>query len=540
MDVPLAYYQCEETVAPALDLVAGYNLSTQFGAIASVPGKIGKAFNMGTWGGRTVSTARFNFYQHAFSLRCWINPDFGFNFPTGNYNATIVLSQSWGLSWLGAIPGIHWEVVDDLGASVAVESGPIASGWHRVVCWWEPGVGVGLKIDNGPSLHTASTRTGLLDLGDGPLTFPETGGAPAPGQSLDEVVVWDIVLTEEDMLFDWNGGAGRTYPRLLPMNCNANSLLEAAKCYRCIPPGMQNSVATNLLCQWANASVEPAPCQSDVVEEWVVRVGLAGGTAPTAEIYDALCKFVNGLVTDGIYNKMVAVNCLVPGATSPATTPQELIRAMVPIIQGEGSNLWTNTGPFVAGDLSAQGLQGNNVNYLRTGVVPQTSAKISDTTMGVTVCITGATNEGNEFDFGAADGGPEQLLLTTTQSATNLSFFDCWSGAAGAGRCISVAANANWVGFLSGNRISATDSKIFRASSTVLFSTFATLGATDKTHAINVDCWFFCANSSGAPTARTSRRYSFFAIHQGLTPAEAQAFFNRIYTLRNALGGGAP
>lgn len=41
------------------------------------------------------------------------------------------------------------------------------------------------------------------------------------------------------------------------MNCDANSLLQAATCLRCIPPGLQSAVRTKLLCEWANAEPEP-------------------------------------------------------------------------------------------------------------------------------------------------------------------------------------------------------------------------------------------------------------------------------------------
>jgi hypothetical protein len=34
------------------------------------------------------------------------------------------------------------------------------------------------------------------------------------------------------------------------MTCDPNTLMEAAKCFRCIPKGMTKEVMIYLLCQW--------------------------------------------------------------------------------------------------------------------------------------------------------------------------------------------------------------------------------------------------------------------------------------------------
>lgn len=36
------------------------------------------------------------------------------------------------------------------------------------------------------------------------------------------------------------------------MNCDPKALMEAAKCFRCIPRGSLKEVMIYLLCQWAN------------------------------------------------------------------------------------------------------------------------------------------------------------------------------------------------------------------------------------------------------------------------------------------------
>lgn len=41
------------------------------------------------------------------------------------------------------------------------------------------------------------------------------------------------------------------------MNCDPNALMEAAKCFRCIPAGEQAAIQIYLLCQWANMPTGP-------------------------------------------------------------------------------------------------------------------------------------------------------------------------------------------------------------------------------------------------------------------------------------------
>jgi hypothetical protein len=43
------------------------------------------------------------------------------------------------------------------------------------------------------------------------------------------------------------------------MNCDPNALIEAAKCFRCLPPGMTREMLVYLLCQWANSTACTLP-----------------------------------------------------------------------------------------------------------------------------------------------------------------------------------------------------------------------------------------------------------------------------------------
>lgn len=211
---PLVYYKCEELVAPAVDQVAGLNLSTFAGAITSIPGIIGNGFDMSTWEGRTVNTSLFNFVGKDFMVRLWFQPCYDVNYPTSQYFSRLI---EWDTQWelrhglVAPFDMINWTLTVVPGPDVTVSSGTIPPGWHRIIAWYRVGVEAGLKIDNDPNITVATVKP-LFSGAASQLTLAQTFGAPPPTQGIDEVGIWDRIWTATEMLNDWNGGAGRTYP----------------------------------------------------------------------------------------------------------------------------------------------------------------------------------------------------------------------------------------------------------------------------------------------------------------------------------------
>ncbi len=77
--------------------------------------------------------------------------------------------------------------------------------WHRVVLWRTASV-IGIKVDNQTSETFATSGAAAFSH----LRF-RNGSSEAV--TYDEIAVWrGYVPTESELRWDWNGGAGRTYP----------------------------------------------------------------------------------------------------------------------------------------------------------------------------------------------------------------------------------------------------------------------------------------------------------------------------------------
>jgi hypothetical protein len=94
---------------------------------------------------------------------------------------------------------------------------PIDDNWHRlIVTYHKPTSTLKMRLDMDP-IGAPQTNTGIVfdPWGDQVIYLGTLGSNNVPGLNLDEIAFWrDYILTEDDMLADWNGGAGLTYPPL--------------------------------------------------------------------------------------------------------------------------------------------------------------------------------------------------------------------------------------------------------------------------------------------------------------------------------------
>lgn len=368
------------------------------------------------------------------------------------------------------------------------------------------------------------------------------------------------------------------------MSCDATTLMREAKCFRCIPAGMQAAVQSYLLASIAGGSMDvdellngarcltsclppgllfevkthllcqivenlpspepPAPtCSSAIVDDWETRQIANGGTASSEHTLNVLCDFANGLIDEGLItvdgtgmptaaSKIKSLICVVPGDTSPATLNAEIVRAITPLITLAGNDPWTNVGPFVAADLTNDGLKANaSTKYLRTGCIPAT-CYASDASGGLSWYTVTAVNLGYA-EMGAWQGTNRFSL----QAWNNTNYWDCWNTTAGQGR--ATYASPLFRGFLSGNRTAANLSKCYFANSITGFGTGVTIVTTGGTRPNAQDIWAFCFNNNGLPGSLSGRRDSFFAVHEGLTAGECEALYDLVQLMRIRMGGGA-
>ena len=205
--------------------------------------------------------------------------------------------------------------------------------------------------------------------------------------------------------------------------------------------------------------IDPHPPEIDVVASWADRVVTNGGSQPLQSTIDTLYTFYNGLVSAGLADKMIAVNCFVP---------DNLIAAITPLIvhpELGGIDPWTNVG-FVAGDLSPAGLAGNSGGIgktLRTGL-QLTNCFPNTNSAGITIYNTLSDTTVKHDCAIATNSGANSFQLLTCYDAGQTAYFDCFNNTTGR---VSGPALPGGVGYTSGNRISATDARIYIAKSTV-------------------------------------------------------------------------
>lgn len=310
------------------------------------------------------------------------------------------------------------------------------------------------------------------------------------------------------------------------ISCQPSDLAAASKCFRALDRKQIAAARSSLICSWANGSPTPPPVvvYHPLVEAWILQVAANGGARASDNTLSSLSTFCYGLDSAALTSLMIAVNCLVP---------DNLTAALTPLIHNQGFTLWTNNG-YVAGDLTVNGIIGNGTSkYLDTGIKPSV-AFASINSGGITLYGTTPQN-GSNTDLGGGVGNAFFQLLISAY-ASNV-YFDCWTQTDGR----LTTGNSLYTGFISGNLTGGGLRRVYEANSGLAFNTKATSNnlPVGGPAACTSNLFFDTSSDGGAPTANyCARRKSFAAVHEGLTSAQAQAFYNLIQALRTSLGGG--
>lgn len=203
-----AYYKLDEA-APTnvlVDSVGAKNLTIVLGNGGSTAGKIGTALDLGTgvnhqWNSTTGTQWLF---AGSFTIRFWIKPAL----TAGNI-FIITPNLNWYVEWFGGSNVIEFLVdTDDGNAWVDTPAIPLGT-WSHIVAWYEDGVGVGIRINNGTTVTAADASPTNYDA-SAALGITESHFMSA-GFALDEIAFWNQKLTDAEITADWNGGAGVTY-----------------------------------------------------------------------------------------------------------------------------------------------------------------------------------------------------------------------------------------------------------------------------------------------------------------------------------------
>lgn len=263
-----------------------------------------------------------------------------------------------------------------------------------------------------------------------------------------------------------------------------------------------------------------------VVRDYVARV-LASGASITDIQTRAHDTFVKTLKKNGVWNKMIVVNTL-PNLGAIASTT-------IPLLVGPSS--WQNgpvgTNAYVNTDMTNDGLQGGGNKFLNVGCTPAQMWS-SAANIGFSEYVFTYAGNSNWSEMGCTGGG--NILQFFAGIGTGAVEFDCLNN----GNDVVSTTSPQIGGFYSGNRISATDCRIYFANSTNSFAQKGTTNTNTQTGTLTglVNIWAMGTNNSG-PLFGSSRKVSFLAWHQGLSSSECNLLFQAVQTFRTALGGGA-
>lgn len=324
------------------------------------------------------------------------------------------------------------------------------------------------------------------------------------------------------------------------MTCDPQSLLDAVRCFSCIPAGMMASVGTNLLCGLVNKSREvPITCTDPQTDDWLARIDADPlAIRPPPAIINAVCVFCHDLRAAGIFNKMIVVNPIIPPTNG---TPASLRAMLHPLIYEAGNTAlpFTNNN-FLVADLNLNGLIGDGVSkYIDTGFDPA-SHWLAENSGGQTVYVSEprqAFNDPNpECELGTVDlvTGYSHILAPTFQPVAFPNFLAyCWSNPTG----ITIPLGS-FAAFYSANRTAVDQFDAYQATSTFPCQLIGQ-NLNDNSGETPPDAsTFFMAQNGGGPIQYSTKRVSFMAIHEGLTQVEACALYDAVQRMRMSFGGG--
>lgn len=208
---PYAYFKCDEA-SPITQLnnsIDAFHLPLQVGIPGvSVAGKISTALELGIANRNFWNATDAHWLLGAnFTVRFWYKPQLGW--PS---NMAIFLNNDESFQiqrWEDLNFTVQLRVRTTDGYKWATSSPLTTNAWHLVICWFEQGVGLGVKIDNSASVLTAVAYP--LE-----ILFPSylylTMSHFVGNEAIDEIAIWKKKLSDPEMLYDWNSGNGRTYP----------------------------------------------------------------------------------------------------------------------------------------------------------------------------------------------------------------------------------------------------------------------------------------------------------------------------------------
>lgn len=232
---PIVYYKLDAIGGGgvAIDSVAARNTNINGGTVSVVGGQITNAYRLGLNAIRQRNSGDtvLNISAIDWTLRLWarVNVDVTdyHDLAIVSTNVRLILAPAGlavGPPYVGPPPAGPYSqdrpylrnptsfTFPTIWSEPTTSATPMSDhAWHRIVVTWErTALRATIYIDQNAG-HSDVDTVDPAVAGAGTFTIGDNTSAPANEVELCEVGLWGSCWTAAQMLYDWNGGAGRTY-----------------------------------------------------------------------------------------------------------------------------------------------------------------------------------------------------------------------------------------------------------------------------------------------------------------------------------------
>lgn len=262
------------------------------------------------------------------------------------------------------------------------------------------------------------------------------------------------------------------------------------------------------------------------IDNWVGRIGSFSGSIPSIKTILCNTDLVNGLIVDGVWEKLIMVQTYPPDGLTTLSYPLKC-QVAFPV--------WNSAGGILPGQLGVNGLalDGSSQNYY-PGFNPGTDFPSAQSCSMIVYHHT-TTNTG----YACGSYGANGFIVAASFTSGGGNNYWSYCGAVSPANNL-ISGPTPGPGYYCHTRISATDHRIFFANSG---SPHAQLGATDSTSFTGSFQQQFSAvhaivNFPNITQLYTADQLSFVAYGLGLTQADSLALYTRVQAYRQSIGGG--
>lgn len=378
---------------------------------------------------------------------------------------------------------------------------------------------------------TVTVRVSAAPPAKVPIPSGFTAVLNAAGTSI--VVGWDTpVLTFVNYTEVWTSNDNVTYSLATTVNFPTASTTVPA------PSAGSTKYVKIRWCSNALAAcgqfTSPLNAPNTVVANWATRVVANGGAAVSQSTISAADTFYAAISSFASLFKTLNI-----------VAKDSVIAALTPLIVGSGADPWAvngGSGTVGAGVVTVNGWQATGdtgTHWLAPVIILSNIASFSVSNGGMSIyCFTLLSEASNRAQAGVTDaaGRRFQFDLNDSSGPGSVAVMCNDFGTSNGGGAPGTSKGA---GFYSMNRNAANALHCYFAKSSSAFAdAFPNTTGTNVTTPPQTQGMVFAGyNNNGVVTASQST-YSFFALHDALTSAQAQTLYNAVQALRTALGGG--